>query len=260
MTKMEYAEAIATKVNGSVVELQKNGVVQTGVNVPIDERIMGTFYIDNLYEKELPIDEATEMALKACDKSPIDLGTLLDNIYDYDKIKSKLRFRMYSAYNGQSYDLCYSAERFGFKDLILVPVYCAKGYSFMLHRTHVDMWGIDDEQLFEDCYTGTINDVRVESLLDMLSRVYGIEEDYPIEMIIVSNSDGNFGASAIIGAKPKLEEIFPDGYVVIPSSIHEVIAIPIIDNMDEVDNLIKLVNNTEVNQQDWLSCHKYVFR
>ena len=83
-------------------------------------------------------------------------------------------------------------------------------------------------------------------------------------MYVLTNKEMTFGAAAIID-----EEFMWDVYdkiggdfIIIPSSIHELIAVPMTEmenNKDYVNNMIKDVNRTQVEQKDRLSNHAYKF-
>lgn len=68
------------------------------------------------------------------------------------------------------------------------------------------------------------------------------------------------GAIAIIKAKERLAQMYPNGYYVIPSSVHEMLVL----NMDYTDEdtitgIIRDVNANVLDPKDYLSDHAYVF-
>ena len=59
----------------------------------------------------------------------------------------------------------------------------------------------------------------------------------------------------------KLKEMFPNGYIVLPSSVHEVIVVPNDDSIEalELDNMVNEVNDTKVLQEEQLGTKAYRF-
>ena len=63
------------------------------------------------------------------------------------------------------------------------------------------------------------------------------------------DSAGNFQYNA---------ELFPNGYVVLPSSVHEVIVRELDMDPDELSKLVQTVNAEQVDPEEQLSNHAYV--
>ena len=78
-------------------------------------------------------------------------------------------------------------------------------------------------------------------------------------MYIVRNKEGSFGAIQVCLEKAKLKAMFPKGYIVIPSSIHECIVIPKEANVDDLNDMVNAVNDTEVAAEEQLGNRVYIF-
>lgn len=83
-------------------------------------------------------------------------------------------------------------------------------------------------------------------------------------MYVLSNKDKVFGASVMTYTKylKSLAEFVRNDLYVLPSSIHEVIAIPAAEHIDTRDLLamVREVNETEVSEADYLNDNVYVYR
>ena len=80
------------------------------------------------------------------------------------------------------------------------------------------------------------------------------------EMIVLTNKDKYYGAITAITAKAKLKKLFPNGYVILPSSIHEVIAVPYQPGTEEMLNgMVCEVNTNEVKPEEILGSRAYIF-
>lgn len=90
-----------------------------------------------------------------------------------------------------------------------------------------------------------------------LNGMFGFEDtDFPM---VVTNESGVLGAAAILGA----EKFLPDGkYVMLPSSIHEVLIMEWTDdmNINELTQMVREVNESEVKEKERLGDRAYAFR
>lgn len=79
-------------------------------------------------------------------------------------------------------------------------------------------------------------------------------------MYVVSNKGSYFGASAVLdaGIQKKLSRVFPDGCYILPSSIHECLAVPSDMDPHMLAHMVHDINRSEVAEADRLSDH--VFR
>ena len=85
----------------------------------------------------------------------------------------------------------------------------------------------------------------------------GDKEENP-ERWVVTNREKCYGAASIIAAKKELAKRFPDGYIVLPSSIHEVLIVSKdIGEGSELLNMVKEINATAVSPEDKLSDNVY---
>ena len=78
-------------------------------------------------------------------------------------------------------------------------------------------------------------------------------------MLVVTNRSGLYGAYALLDDGVLRER--GEKFYILPSSIHELIVIPI-QNTESVSNLrelVKAVNSSNVPLEEWLSENVYVF-
>lgn len=126
----------------------------------------------------------------------------------------------------------------------------------------LDMWNITKEQLFQVALDCTKPTYKVQSMSELL---FGFEmENDPCPMIVINTKDGLHGAS-VIYCKEILKEIadkYDSNLFIIPSSIHEIIVKPIdlLVGLDEMTEMVKDVNTSEVEPEEVLSNHAYIFR
>lgn len=253
MEKRFYAEEIAKAVNGQVKEVTKNGVPKIGIMLPTETKVSPVVYIDDYYENGRTIEEAIDMVRGFEGSCPAGYNEeIFDVIYDYENVKDKIRVHLYNKEVGG--DIKTTAKKYGFPDLILVPYIegIVKNGSIKVTKELLEKWGITKEKLIRD---GIKNlDYEVMGMMEML---FGVKEENP-QMWVVTNKEKCYGAASIIAAKKELAKRFPDGYIVLPSSIHEVIIVSKdIGEGSELLNMVKEINATVVSPEDKLSDNVY---
>lgn len=128
-------------------------------------------------------------------------------------------------------------------------------------------WNVTKEDLL-DVATRT-NIYVVKSMRDTLKEMMGDMFDDSLEIppeqdqTVITTEDSRFGASALYN-KELLKEIadkYKSDLYIIPSSIHELIALPINNaaSKEDMDSMVKQVNETEASPEEVLADHAYIF-
>jgi hypothetical protein len=103
-----------------------------------------------------------------------------------------------------------------------------------------------------------------EELQDMIrEEVEKIKMDEDMEMYVMTNTLKSNGAACITypGIIREFAEKMKKDIYIIPSSVHEVILIPGIDwEREEIDEIIREVNRTQLSPVEILSDHVYIYR
>lgn len=83
-------------------------------------------------------------------------------------------------------------------------------------------------------------------------------------MYILTNDSGINGAASLLydGVIDEFAERFAADVIVIPSSVHEVLLVPLKEEYDvsELNMLVKEVNNTIVDEEETLADNVYIYR
>lgn len=262
MTKMEYAEVIANAVNGEVKEVTKNnGIVKTGVVVQNNNGIGVTVYVDEYYENEISVEEAIDMARKTV-KEQSNVSFDASTLSDYAAIKEKIKCKLVNKKRNTNFTVTRSARGYGFPDLIIVPyievTVGERTGSITITEGMVKNWELTKRTVIDRAIKNTECEIMsLEEKLGLLAP--GVEVGYtPLKF--VSTPNNNNGAIGIIKAKEKLSEMYPNGYYVIPSSIHEMLVLDA-SEADEstITNLIQDVNEYVLDEMNYLSDHVYTF-
>lgn len=147
--------------------------------------------------------------------------------------------------------------------------------SILIQKHHMDMWGIEVSDLMDAASMNTprLLGLKIQGILSTIAEYLGNdellcmaeEEDSYVPMYVATNKLSSNGASVFI-YKDLLEAVaakLKSDIYIIPSSVHEVIFIRAMKNcqidIDEVKNMIKEVNTSEVPEKDVLSDSLYFY-
>ena len=132
----------------------------------------------------------------------------------------------------------------------------------------MEYWGVPLELLYRLAIENTPRLLQAECkpmqvvICELLGQPCP-EEEEESGMYVLSNHHRHFGAACILYDRV-LEDIgnqLNEDYYVLPSSIHEMIILPVSclsDQMD-LDSMITEINETQVSEEEVLSDHAYYF-
>lgn len=244
ITKREYAEKVASYLNCKVKEVDKgNGIIYTG--------------------KE--------------DYLNLTSDDVMEKIRDFDNAKHMFRLRLVN--KKTKVEVFRDASEYGFKDLIVYPVIMlSDSATTKVTKGLIDLWSIEEgrdvtDDVFRIALENLEDDFMICSMLDALVSSMGLEEgteEYYIAkediakeneppMFVVSNKGGVYGAACILTNKAK--EMLCGKWVIIPSSVHEVIVLPFGNELDMriLCNMVNEVNDTKVAPTEVLGDRPYLF-
>lgn len=141
----------------------------------------------------------------------------------------------------------------------------------ILHDCSLEAWGVSVEELYKIALGNSVEllsasvgrlesmllgwgvDDEVESMRDVLTCLY-----------VLSNQYGVSGAAVLLYPEElqKLADRLQNDLIILPSSIHEVLAVEYDDEADlaEYQNMVRTVNREHVPEEDFLSNSVYVYR
>ncbi|MCR5419914.1 MAG: DUF5688 family protein [Lachnospiraceae bacterium] len=260
---------------------KNNGVIYTGITVSDDkETVFPTLYLEPFYDEFN--GELSEAALdKICriyDSRRLGNAISFDYLKSYEDIAADLRCRLVNYKSNE--DMLKEVPHRRFMDLAIVPYYLFKDTglnrlikgdaTFTVRRSHLDMWNIGEDELLDTAVKNTLEkeEISIVGIFEMLKQLNPalpyIEEDCMEDCpMYVMTTAGNNGAIAMLNEerlKGFCETIGSDVYI-IPSSINEVILVPAREEMPAymINEMIREVNATELQEVDILSDHVYYF-
>lgn len=139
-------------------------------------------------------------------------------------------------------------------------------YTLTVDHALLQYWNVDLKKIYRRAVINLASERHVlmssEDVFRGLTGTFGFEDI--IHMYVLTNKSNQYGAAHMMN-----EDIFrnfSDEYstdiFVIPSSVHELILLPI-DKMitaDEITKMVRQVNEAEVVPEERLSDHTYVYK
>lgn len=258
----EYAGRVALLTGGKIVFDKRNGVKLIGVEKKIEGTRIGRIFWMNYFMEENKTPEWTAGYITALEEKIAELPFEEVNVEDREKAVRILRARLRHVETKP--EICRSAEEYGFYDLVIEP-YLQIGMkdgstvAAVISAKLLDIWHITPKEVIDRAISNSRKDVELIPLkelldgMDDLKMLYGLEN--PPEMIIVTTKQRYNGAIAALFTDKQLKEYYGSGYTLLPSSIHEMMAIN--RRGDGLDDLVLSMNQKEVSPMERLSDHAY---
>lgn len=141
-----------------------------------------------------------------------------------------------------------------------------KDGTYAVNKLMFAEWNVTKEELLE----AATNTYTVQSMMDKMRELMGDMFDDSLEIppeqdqTVITTEDGRFGASALYNREllKTIADKYDSDLYIIPSSIHELIALSINNggSKEDMDSMVQTINETEVSPEEILSDHVYVFR
>lgn len=272
MRKEEFVNKLIEKIPGSqVVTVNKNNTIMTGINVKGEGNISPTIYIDQCYEDlisgEITFSEAVKKISDMIDSVGVP-DVDVDSLLSWDDVKEKIMPRIVSSNNNPV--LVEKPYRL-IEDLaVIYAVDIASrsdgNMSAPVTNNLSKSWGVTEEDLFRQA-TKNLNGTEVfQSMREVLMEMMGVMADEMVpeegpDMFVLSNKNKLNGACELINASAmkQISEKLGGDFIILPSSVHEVIILPITEETDLniLSNMVVEVNETQVDPIDRLSDNVY---
>lgn len=283
----EYLPDDWANVEISPVQVQKNnGLVLDGLVVKSeDTNIAPNIYLNGFFmeyqnggEISRIMDEIADVAI--ANQGPKEFENIGRDFQNYDFIKDKVIMVAVNAKENEEM-LKDVPHAIGADLAIIYKVMLGEsdgGYGTVtIHNDHMKFWGATQEQLHELALVNTpeLLPARVQDMRDVMVDMFGMsdapeeageafpDEVYGDSMFVVSNSAKINGASVMFypnNVLGRLADKLGDDLYILPSSIHETIAIRATGaDPDALAEMVKEVNDTQVAKEERLSYHVYHF-
>ncbi len=296
MTKKEFQEAVKSRfeahfTNGTVVissVTKSNGRNLTGITVKSEvSNISPIIYIDamfEMYESNGDLDFVINKAISDMEVHMKDLPSAITNdILDLEKAADNIYPVVIN--KEKSTEFLKTVPHTDFLDLAVVYKIILEDHAIddgvgavTIRNDMLEHWGITIDALHQralqninlrGCKIRPIREVIENSL-----RKSGAPENVielmmadmrdNLSMYVITNNDMVNGAGCAFldpSVLQKLSKMLNGDVVLIPSSIHETIAMPVkyCQGIDTIKEMIHEVNSTEVTEEDILSENAYLY-
>ena len=260
--------------------LKNNDQHLDGLNIKTDEsNMIPTIYLNSFfadYEAGRPMDEILEQIADIYENNVVSEQIDVSNITDIDKVKDKIVARVVNA--EQNAELLEGRPYTMMADDLAVTYHVnlsENGEGLMstaVTNALADTYGLDADGLHEIAMKNMPenNKTTFRGMTEVLMEMMGGEmppglemPDGKEQMYVLSNETKMNGAVAMMDTQTmdQIAEKLEGDYYILPSSIHEVLVVPMDAGMDRemLENMVREVNQTQVAPADRLSDHVYAY-
>lgn len=247
--------------------LKNNGVKLDGFSYWKEgHREQPTIYVNHYYRQDMEeqeLDEIADLIVKIQRDSILAPENNLAQVLEFPKMKDRIYYRLISREKNE--ELLAQVPWLPWLDLALVfylriPEHIIKNATALIHTAHMEHWGLTLGELYR---TASENMKKISVLLKPMEEFL---EDYHLEalnsgMYVLSTEKKEFGAAVLIS--PEVQKMcferFKEDYYVLPSSVHELILLPVslAVSRRDLEELVQEVNSFCVSEEDYLGDHVY---
>ena len=241
--------------------------------------IAPTIYIESYYEmlqRGVTMAKITDQIMMLYRESMPSKEPDVSFFTDFAKVAEHLSFKLvnYAKNKERLKEIPYRK----FEDLALVPICILNDSTFgsgtiTISYQHIRLWEISVDELWENVieYSPSNNPISIKSIVESIGRDrILVDENETIpgilnDILVISNKSGVNGAGGILypGVLKQLSDYIEGDFAVIPSSIHECIAMPLYGDANEniwLSRMVKEVNGSVISEEEILSDNVYIYR
>ena len=277
----QYADASVT-----IQDVTKNNDQQlSGLMIRTeDNNIAPNIYLEQFYEQYTDGRDMEDILQNIADvrvSHEMEQGFDISKLTDFDQVKDHIICKLVNAEMNQDY---LADKPFTQVEDLAVIYAIDLGGNESGHMTApitnklLESYGITEQELHDIAIHNlaesqiefkTMRDVLVDMMFpegiqegDPRAFMLPPEEENP-SMYVLSNADKLNGAAAILDSKTveDISEKLGGDFIVLPSSIHEVIVLPVNEDMDRqtLEAMVQDVNAGQVAPEERLSDHVYMY-
>lgn len=273
------------RADGHIKEiLENNGVYRTVMEFHVPgEKVVCAVQMDMYYaefQQGKPISEIMEgIAAQVQETYEMEKLVKENHIEDFQCMKPYLRLSLVNTGRNRQKLLCMPHREM--EDLSMV---CQLGLSspegdgrMEVTNTVLKIWGISEDTLL-DAALKNMQESRDYIMQAASSKIYELAAGSPVPenlltasadaaldpgelFYVLTNKENNRGASAMLcpWVMKKVSDLFPEGFYILPSSIHETLIVPENgeNNVKELREIVRSVNRTAVENEEVLSDNIY---
>lgn len=249
--------------------LKNNSVKLDGFSYCVEgHREHPTVYVNEYYREdltEMELADIADMVLKTQRECRLFSSKGVDLMMDFERMKKQIHCRLISRERNEQ--LLEEIPWLPWLDLAIVfyfqvPEYLVQHATVLIYTKHMEYWGVTIKEVSQ---AAAENMADMPVFLESMESFLGGSDYEPLSsgMHILSNVQKEYGAAVIID--PRVQRMclqrLGESYYVIPSSIHELLLLPesLATGRDDLDMLIREVNETCVSREEYLGEHAYFY-
>ena len=266
---------------------KNNGIVLDGIVIMTrHSNFSPTIYLNGYYTMYLSGCEVDEIAGKVY-KIYVDncqtVSIPSDIFEDFHSLEKNIAFRLVNC--DKNKELLEKIPHRCFLNLAIVYFAVIDNVDngrgiVTIYNNHLEHWKVGEELLYKLAMKNTpvlypaelkpMNQVVSDMILKedrdidvdtLIAHVDSMNEQFP--MYVLTNTYRSYGASCMLydGLMRKLALRMNTDFYIIPSSVHELILIPVAEDItrDDLDDMIKSINSTEISKEEVLSDTSYIY-
>lgn len=284
MTLNEFTEKAGNeiaKILGKEVQVKEvdktNGVKLYGLMIlEPDGNVAPTLYLDQFYDMYMDFGNWSEtidriIAMYQADSFPKHID--MEWFKDFNKVQGLIFHKLIN------FEACTALlEKVPYtRYLDFAIVYCVHyesaeigSGSILIHNSHLEMWHCTTQDLVRIAEENTprLHPLKVSTMSDVLrecmDNLINIEE-LPLAPMYMMSNEARVNGAIAIHYKDSLKNFahtLNSDVVILPSSVHEVILLPLIENTDfnELRDMVYQVNRHQLAREEFLSDNIYLYQ
>lgn len=279
----QVADAVQERLGGDCrVEIKEvrrtNNVVLTGLMIRSPStNISPCIYLEEFFQG---FEKGTETVEGMADKiagsyKEAGLPDRMDISFfiDYEKARKNVRGKLVNTEMNRK--LLEAVPHREFLDLsmvymLLLEEECDMECSIEIKNEYLELWDVTEEDLFRDADANARSDggTVLKNIVDIIKEApYGEETavqalDKSFPMYVLTNRRRTYGAVGMLDTETMKAagKILGGSYYILPSSVHELILLAPsgkAGDVKELEGIVKLINDTEVLEEQRLGYHIY---
>ena len=275
--KSEMEKIYSSKCKVDVLNVVKNnGLHLTGITICNRKSNMApTIYLDGYfadYKDGRTMENICKEIVQVYEKNKVQKDFSLEQVTDFKNVKDRICFKLVN--REKNAELLADIPYVEYQDLAVVfYILVSKDKngitSITVRNSLMDMWGMDADILYHLAKKNTqrLFRGRVSSMMEVMAEIISDSadafEDSAFPMYVATNVFKMNGACILLydGVLEKFAEKIGGDFYILPSSVHEVLFVPVNRDMDAryLIEMVREVNATQVAPDEVLSDNVYMY-
>lgn len=255
---------------------KNNGMKLRSITITSDEsNVSPIIYLEGFfrdYQEGRSMKDITEGIIKLYRESAVNTSWDVSVFTNYSSARSLLRPRLINSEKNK--ELLADVPHREILDLSLIYSVELSGDfdgvgTIIVRNEHMKLWDVDEQTLYEEVLKNMeeYDEGSLRTMKDVLLEMIGcdmemLDSEISIPMYVLTNRSKLYGASQLINKSmlAMAAKTIGSDLIILPSSVHELLILPVADNMTEMDHMtsmVREVNDSEVAMNEILSYHVY---